>query len=145
MSAYAGTGRLIRLAARRDRIQLPDLDPRLRRRCWRPARPPSPTSSPTEQSRVTALRGAGGSPAVLLMRGVPVGTDLGALVNFRNLAFMLVLAALMSTFAVVRHTRQNEETGRAELIGAGAVGRHAAAHRRAGRGRSPPTCCSARR
>src|SRR5439155_7258367 len=34
-------------------------------------------------------------------------------------------AGLMSTFAVVRHTRQNEETGRAEMIGAGSVGRHA--------------------
>jgi ABC-2 type transport system permease protein len=31
----------------------------------------------------------------------------------------------MSTFAVVRHTRQNEETGRAELIGASVVGRDA--------------------
>src|SRR5205823_1510149 len=38
---------------------------------------------------------------------------------------LAVLAALMSTFAVVRHTRQSEETGRAELIGAGVVGRHA--------------------
>ncbi|GAA1641170.1 ABC transporter permease [Catellatospora bangladeshensis] len=124
MSAYAGTGSLLRLAARRDRIQLP---------IWILASAglmSAGTSAvasefPTEESRVTALKGAGSSAAVLLMRGVPVGTDLGALVNFRNLATILVVVALMNTFLVVRHTRQNEETGRAELIGAGAVGRHA--------------------
>ncbi|GAA0966592.1 exporter of polyketide antibiotics [Acrocarpospora macrocephala] len=124
MNAYAGTGRLIRLAARRDRVQLP---------IWiigaavlmAAGAAAVADEFPTEESRVTALRGAGGSPAVLLMRGAPVGTDLGAMLNFRNFASMLVLAALMSTFAVVRHTRRNEETGRAELIGAGSVGRHA--------------------
>ena len=31
----------------------------------------------------------------------------------------------MSTLLVVRHTRQNEETGRAELVGAAVVGRKA--------------------
>ncbi|MDA8237957.1 MAG: hypothetical protein M0T75_08770 [Chloroflexi bacterium] len=35
------------------------------------------------------------------------------------------LGALMSALAVVRHTRQNEETGRAELVGSAAVGRSA--------------------
>ena len=38
---------------------------------------------------------------------------------------LTVLAALMSIFTIVRHTRQGEETGRSELLGAGAVGRHA--------------------
>ncbi|HEU4426709.1 MAG TPA: anibiotic ABC transporter [Pilimelia sp.] len=124
MSAYAGTGRLIRLAARRDRVQLP---------IWivgsavllAAGAAAVVDEFPTAVERSTALQGAGGSPAVLLMRGIPVGTETGAFVNFRNFAFMLVLAALMSTFAVVRHTRQNEETGRAEMIGAGSVGRHA--------------------
>ncbi|GIH95684.1 ABC transporter permease [Planobispora siamensis] len=123
-SAYAGTGRLIRLALRRDRVQLP---------VWIVAAVVLAAAGaaavadefPDEAGRVTALRGAGSSPAVLLMRGTPVGTDLGALVNFRNLISLLVLAALMSTFAMVRHTRQNEETGRAEMVGAGSVGRHA--------------------
>lgn len=124
MSAYAGTARLFRLAARRDRVQLP---------IWMvgsavliaAAAAAVIDEFPTEAGRVTALRGAGGSPAVLMMRGVPVGTDVGAMVNFRNFTSALVLAGLMSTFAMVRHTRQNEETGRAELIGAGSVGRRA--------------------
>jgi len=38
---------------------------------------------------------------------------------------LAVLAALLSALSVVRHTRQNEETGRAELVGAAVVGRHA--------------------
>ncbi|MFD0662544.1 ABC transporter permease [Thermocatellispora tengchongensis] len=124
MSAYAGTGRLIRLALRRDRVQIA---------VWIVASVALLAAGaaavadefPDEAERVTALKGAGTSPAVLLMRGAPVGTDLGALVNFRNYAFMLVLAALMSTFAIVRHTRQNEENGRAELLGAGRLGRRA--------------------
>jgi ABC-2 type transport system permease protein len=124
MSSVAGTGQLIRLAVRRDRVPLP---------IWivgsavvlAAGAAAVAKEFPTEAGRAEALRGAGDSAAVLLMRGVPVGTGLGALVNFRNFAFMLVLAALMSTFAVVRHTRQNEESGRTELIGAGGVGRHA--------------------
>ncbi|GII42085.1 ABC transporter permease [Planotetraspora phitsanulokensis] len=124
MSAYEGTGRLVRLALRRDRVQLP---------VWIVGSAVILAAGaaavidefPDAAGRATALQGAGTSPAVLLMRGTPVGTDLGALANFRNLAFMLVLAALMSTFAVVRHTRQNEETGRAEMIGAASVGRNA--------------------
>ncbi|HEX2774747.1 MAG TPA: anibiotic ABC transporter, partial [Micromonosporaceae bacterium] len=124
MSATAGAWRLIRLALRRDRVQLP---------IWIVGSAALLAAGaaavrdefPTDAERAAALRGAGGIPAVLLMRGVPVGSDLGALVNFRNFAFMLVLAALMSTFAVVRHTRQNEETGRAEMVQATSVGRQA--------------------
>ena len=43
----------------------------------------------------------------------------------RGYSLLAVLAALMSALAVVRHTRQNEETGRAELVGAAVVGRYA--------------------
>jgi len=43
----------------------------------------------------------------------------------RDYVLVAVLAALMSTFAVVRHSRQGEETGRAELVGAAVVGRGA--------------------
>jgi ABC-2 type transport system permease protein len=119
-----GTARLVRLALRRDRIQLP---------VWifgavllsYAGAAAVKDEFPTEAVAATALKGAVTSPAVLLMRGIPVGVSHGALVNFRNFASLLVLVALMSTFLVVRHTRQNEETGRAELIGSAAVGRHA--------------------
>lgn len=124
MNTFTGTLRLTRLAARRDRVQLP---------IWILASAALASAGaaavidefPTEEGRITALSGAVTSPAVLMMRGVPVGASEGALVNFRNFSSMLVLAALMSTFLVVRHTRQNEESGRAELVGAGVVGRYA--------------------
>ena len=41
----------------------------------------------------------------------------------RGYVTLAILAAVMSALTVVRHTRQNEETGRAELLGAGVVGR----------------------
>lgn len=39
--------------------------------------------------------------------------------------FIYILAALFSVFTVVRHTRAEEQTGRAELVRANVVGRHA--------------------
>ncbi|MFJ3904415.1 ABC transporter permease [Streptomyces sp. NPDC090025] len=56
----------------------------------------------------------------------PVFDDsLGALVAWRFGTFAAVLAAVMSLLIVVRHTREEEETGRQELLSAGAVGRRA--------------------
>jgi ABC-2 type transport system permease protein len=43
----------------------------------------------------------------------------------REYVTLAALAALMSTFAVIRHTRQNEELGRAEMLGSTVVGRYA--------------------
>ena len=40
-------------------------------------------------------------------------------------AFTFIVVALMNIFLVVRHTRAEEEAGRAELVRAAAVGRHA--------------------
>jgi ABC-2 type transport system permease protein len=119
-----GTLRLTRLALRRDRVQLPIWIAGAMLLMYAGAAAVQ-DEFPTEADAATALKGAVTSPAVLLMRGIPVGVTQGALVNFRNFASVLVLVALMSTFLVVRHTRQNEETGRSELIGSAAVGRDA--------------------
>ncbi|HEX5016921.1 MAG TPA: ABC antibiotics transporter, partial [Actinomycetes bacterium] len=43
----------------------------------------------------------------------------------REYVTLAVLAALMSTFAVIRHTRQNEELGRSEVLRSTVVGRYA--------------------
>lgn len=53
------------------------------------------------------------------------GADIGAVVLNETFMLMMVPAAFISTMAVVRHTRQNEEFGRSELIESGAVARHA--------------------
>ncbi|GIJ44979.1 exporter of polyketide antibiotics [Virgisporangium aliadipatigenens] len=124
MSAFTGTWRLVRLALRRDRIQLP---------VWILGITVMLSSSlaslaktyPTEAERATVLKTAANTPTILVLRGPPTGTGEGQLYAFQLIAFLCVLAAFMSTLAVVRHTRQNEETGRAEMIGATVVGRFA--------------------
>ncbi|MEU7029340.1 ABC transporter permease [Streptomyces sp. NPDC046275] len=56
----------------------------------------------------------------------PVFDDsLGGLVAWRFGTFAAVLAAVMSLVIVVRHTREEEETGRQEMLSAGEVGRRA--------------------
>lgn len=59
------------------------------------------------------------------MIGLTSGATVGGYMLHREFLTLAVLAALMSTLAVVRHTRQNEELGRAEMLGATVVGRYA--------------------
>ncbi|MET3173201.1 UNVERIFIED_ORG: ABC-2 type transport system permease protein [Arthrobacter sp. UYCu721] len=70
-----------------------------------------------EADRAAIIGVAAVSPAFLFVRGLPDGTGIGAVVFFQGYAFTAVLAGLMSTFLVARHTRTDEELGRAELIG----------------------------
>ncbi|WP_254666782.1 ABC transporter permease [Streptomyces sp. WMMB 714] len=70
------------------------------------------------------------SPAGLAMTGprhyLDGGYEAGAMLSHQVLGFYGVLVALMSVLIVVRHTRTEEETGRAELLRSAVVGRHAA-------------------
>ncbi|MDR6792990.1 ABC-2 type transport system permease protein [Pseudarthrobacter oxydans] len=70
-----------------------------------------------EAAQVAILTLAAANPAFLFLRGLPDGTGVGAVVFFQGYAFTAVLAGLMSTLLVVRHTRSDEELGRAELLG----------------------------
>jgi ABC-2 type transport system permease protein len=65
------------------------------------------------------------STPALRIFGVASGASEGATTMIRGYLLLAVLAALISALTVVRHTRQNEETGRAELVGAAVVGRYA--------------------
>ncbi|MDF2575531.1 MAG: polyketide antibiotic transporter, partial [Agromyces sp.] len=56
------------------------------------------------------------APAILMFRGTPNGAEVGPFAFFLMCAILGVLAGLMSTFLAVRHTRADEETGRAELV-----------------------------
>lgn len=77
----------------------------------------------TRAARETVLRFAAGDPALLVVRGAPQGTSLGALLAFEILAFLGLLVGMMSTFLVVRHTRADEESGRADMVAATHAGR----------------------
>lgn len=74
-------------------------------------------------AREELIRLAIANPAVLVLRGLPQGTGLAAVTFFEIYTFLAVLAGLMSTFLAVRHTRAEEESGRAELIGSTPAGR----------------------
>ncbi|WAC67097.1 hypothetical protein OVA14_04925 [Agrococcus sp. SL85] len=64
-------------------------------------------------------------PALLLLRGAPAGIELGAVMFVSTAGYLAVMLGLMLTFFAVRHSRGDEDAGRAELVRGGAVGRWA--------------------
>jgi ABC-2 type transport system permease protein len=123
----AGTGTLVRFNLRRDRIRIP---------VWLAALALVQLSGPatyveqfpTAADRQNNASVMGDNPAVKAFTGPGHGLDdytYGAMMGNEYLGFMLIFVALMSVLIVVRHTRAEEETGRAELVRAGPVGRHA--------------------
>ncbi|TDE20886.1 anibiotic ABC transporter [Actinomadura sp. 6K520] len=121
---FTGTLRLTRLALRRDRVQLP---------LWLlglTAVTGTVASSiiglyATESEQAAYARSSAMSAVSRVFNGVVPEPTLGAIVVAETFGLVSVLAALMSILAMVRHTRQSEETGRAEMIGSMVVGRHA--------------------
>lgn len=124
MSAFTGTGRLLQLALRRDRVQLP---------VWIASLTLLHAFSVwsmfavygDDRERLELLVSTAVSGVALMFNGIVSGTSLAAATMSQTLLIMLTGVALMSTFAVVRHTRQDEEAQRAELVGAAIVGRRA--------------------
>jgi ABC-2 type transport system permease protein len=118
-----GVGKLIRLILRRDRVLLP---------LWvvilgvLPATYISsfkalfPTAVERQQYADVSVHNAG----FVALYGQLSGSSLGELTAWRA-GFVPVMIALFTLLTVIRHTRTEEEAGRAELIGAGVVGRHA--------------------
>jgi ABC-2 type transport system permease protein len=77
----------------------------------------------TAAEREALVRIAVVTPTIMMFRGAPQGADVDALIFFLTFASVAVMAAFMSTFLAVRHSRAEEESGRAELIGATPAGR----------------------
>lgn len=75
------------------------------------------------QERLGLLATVAANPVILLFRGLPSGAGGAQIIAFLILPFLVMIAALMSSFLAVRHTRAEEETGRAELVGATPAGR----------------------
>ncbi|MFE4493382.1 ABC transporter permease [Streptomyces niveus] len=124
--AFAGTGTLIRFGLRRDRVRIP---------VWILALSLGTLSTAgefttlysTAKERATAVSSMD-SPAALAMTGPRHYLDdynIGAMMGHQLLGFMAVLVGLMSVLIVTRHTRNEEETGRAELVRSTVVGHHA--------------------
>ncbi|MER7537451.1 ABC transporter permease [Streptomyces sp. NPDC097704] len=120
----AGTGVLTRLALRRDRLTLP---------VWVLVTGGMVASGAgslqglygTAAERAELAASMTANSSMRAMYGPVFGDSLGGLVAWRFGTFGAVLAAVASLIVVVRHTREEEETGRQEMLSAGAVGRRA--------------------
>ncbi|MGQ4717033.1 ABC transporter permease [Streptomyces anulatus] len=124
--AFTGTGTLVRFGLRRDRVRMS---------VWLLALTLGTLATAAEykalyatpEERAAAV-GSMDSPAALAMTGPRhylSDYTAGAMLGHQLLGFMAVLVGLMSVLIVTRHTRDEEETGRAELVRSTVVGHHA--------------------
>ncbi len=125
LTTLAGTSALTKLALRRDRIMLV---------IWIYAFAALAGASaygfkklyPTAAGREQFVATSNHSAALLSIYGPFYGSSLGSFTAWRDTVLCGLFAGIMSTFLVVRHSRADEESGRLELVGSAAVGRHAA-------------------
>ncbi|MFB7594568.1 ABC transporter permease [Streptomyces sp. NPDC056160] len=123
-AARAGTAVLLRLALRRDRVLIP---------LWVAVNAlmvlsmPHTLQSlyPTPADRAGLVRQLAANPSLRALIGPVSGDSLGALTAWRVGVYAGAVAAVTGLLVVVRHTRDEEESGRQELVVSGAVGRRA--------------------
>ena len=125
-SPFTGTRHLLRLVLRRDRLRLPLWLVGLGGMITASALAVPPIYDTPEKIAGYASA-VGTSPVSYLMSGRQAAIDtIGGIVANEISQVAQLGICLMSMFLVVRHTRAEEETGRAELIRSAVVGRHAA-------------------
>jgi ABC-2 type transport system permease protein len=125
-ATLTGTGTLVRFLLRRDRIRIAGWVGGL-------AVVTLATANNFTQIYATAaerqtIASTMESPAGIAMVGVNHGIGdytYGAMLGHQMLWFTAMLAGLMSALLIVRYTRTEEAAGRAELVRAAVVGRHA--------------------
>ncbi|MFL9654715.1 ABC transporter permease [Streptomyces sp. PB17] len=120
----AGTGTLLRFALRRDRVLIP---------VWVAVNALMVLSMPgtikglygTAAERADLMRQMETNASLRALVGPVFDDSLGALTAWRVGLYAGALAAVMSLLIVVRHTRDEEESGRQEVVASGMVGRRA--------------------
>ncbi|WP_280233217.1 ABC transporter permease [Nocardia cyriacigeorgica] len=123
-SGFAGTGRMLRLALRRDRIVLPAWVLLLSVPLGSVYVASIDAVYPTEADRAAFADSILASPTQLAMYGPIYDTGIGA-VGIWKAGMFFTLIAVATILTVIRHTRAEEETGRAELVASTSVGRFA--------------------
>ncbi|GAA2412662.1 ABC transporter membrane-spanning protein [Actinomadura vinacea] len=124
MNALTGTGTLLRLGLRRDRVMIP---------IWVLVLASFPITTlssyqglyKTQAERADFIAGVNGNATQLAFYGEAHSASLGGLTAWRMTTLGVTLLAIMTLMLVVRHTRAEEEEGRLELVGSGVVDRHA--------------------
>jgi ABC-2 type transport system permease protein len=123
----AGTWTLVRFMLRRDRVRLPAWTAGLALFAVYVA-----TAIPAAYPSEADLRGAVSlfaDPVGRMLVGPAYGFEVASYERFVAGGYglyFLILVALMSLLLITRHTRVEEQTGRAELVAANVVGRYAA-------------------
>jgi ABC-2 type transport system permease protein len=125
-SAFAGTGALIRFILRRDRVRLAVWISAIAGSVvlFAASLPTYYTDAAERQARATLME----NPGLRAIAGPGFGLDnytFGAMLAQEFLSWTAIFVALMSFLLMVRHTRAEEEAGRAELVRSAVVGRHA--------------------
>lgn len=124
MTRLAGTGELLRLAVRRDRVLVPTSVLGLLVLALGSAAA-TLDLYPDDASATAGLAEIVANPAVLAMYG-PLGSPTAdALAVFKTVMMGAVLTSILALVVVRRHTRTEEDDGRLELVSAGVVGRWA--------------------
>ena len=125
MSAFAGTGLLLRHNLRRDRIIVTVWVGLLVVMTYASA---AATSSlyPDNGSQLSAVQLIDDQPGIVALYGpVEAAANVGALAMSKMTVLYALFAAVLFVVLVRRHTRVEEESGRAELVGGTALGRDA--------------------
>ncbi|MFE4828095.1 ABC transporter permease [Streptomyces sp. NPDC056672] len=120
----AGTGALLRLALRRDRIMIPVWVLVIGGSFMSVAQSFSALYD-TAAKRADVAQSMSTNSSVRALYGPVFSDSLGGLTSWRMVGFGAALAAVMSLVVVVRHTREEEETGRQEMLSSAMVGRRA--------------------
>lgn len=120
---FTGTGQMLRLYLRRDRVVAPlwslliGLMPALQIVSIKDI-------YTTQEQLDNFAATTAASPALIAMYGPVFSSALGSIGTWKAGA-MYAMIAIAAVLTVIRHTRVEEETGRAELVGATSIGRFA--------------------
>ncbi len=124
MSGFTGTSSLLRLASRRDRLLIPVSVLALVAFAAGSAKA-TVDLYPTLSSALEIFRPIIDNPATVALYGPVTSLDLDSFAVFKTVLLGGVFVCLLAYIVVRRHTRTEEEAGRLELLGAGAVERRA--------------------
>lgn len=124
MTALTGTGRMLGLTVRRERIHSP---------AWfgitglvlAAVAAGIVATYPTPGARADLAASVGKSVGELFLIGRIGGADVGSLALWRTQGIAAILTGIAAVLAVIRNTRAPEEDGRVELLGGARIGRSA--------------------
>ena len=125
MRSLVGTRQLVRFILRRERLRLAIWVATL-------ALVPVGTANafielyPSEAERERLAATVASNPAMVSFLGPVYDSNVGALTVWRIGTIGSLLVGLMAVLTVIRNTREEEETGRRELLGSTVLGRYAA-------------------